>query len=83
MDIGPAAAPQAATALKAALARMDEVSGGYRALMFVSVNAVRYFFSHPLVLAAGIHAPSMATRCWSPGPGTSQALREAGAAHTH
>ena len=83
MDIGPSRSPQAATALKAALARMDEVSGGYRALMFVSVNAVRYFFSHPLVMAAGIHAPSMATRCWSPGPGTSQALREAGVPPTH
>ena len=83
MDIGPSRSPQAATALKAALARMDEVSGGYRAFMFVSVNAVRYFFSHPLVMAAGIHAPSMATRCWSPGPGTSQALREAGVPPTH
>ena len=54
MDIGPSRSPQAATALKAALARMDEVSGGYRAFMFVSVNAVRYFFSHPLVMAAEV-----------------------------
>lgn len=79
MDIGPSRSPQAQAALQAALAGMAH-SLHYRALMFVSANAVRYFFAHPLVQAAAVTPTTLAARCWSPGPGTTQALREAGVA---
>lgn len=49
----------------------------YRALMFVSGNAVRYFFATQAAGSARI-APS--TRAWSPGPGTTRALQAAGIA---
>lgn len=45
--------------------------GQYRALMFVSGNAVQYFFAPGVQLAPG-------TRAWSPGPGTARALQAAG-----
>lgn len=76
MDIGPSPHPAAQQAVAQALAHYPQ----YRALMFVSVNAVRYFFAHPAVVAAGITGPSLAVRCWSPGPGTSAALERAGVA---
>ncbi|VUZ28924.1 Uncharacterised protein [uncultured Comamonas sp.] len=80
MDIGPSRSPQAQAALQAALADMAHNTACYRALMFVSANAVRYFFTHPLVQAAAVTPATLAARCWSPGPGTTQALREAGVA---
>src|SRR5574344_2670681 len=76
MQIAPSTHPQALQALTEALAHWPH----YRALMFVSTNAVRYFFAHPLVQAAGIAPATLAVRCWSPGPGTSHALRTAGIA---
>ena len=76
MQIAPSTHPQALQALTEALAHWPH----YRALMFVSTNAVRYFFAHPLVQAAGIAPATLAVRCWSPGPGTSHALRAAGIA---
>ncbi len=76
MEIGPSPHPAAQQAVAQALAHYPQ----YRALMFVSVNAVRYFFAHPAVIAAGITGPSLAVRCWSPGPGTSAALERAGVA---
>jgi len=76
MDIGPSRSPQAQAALQAALADMAH----YQALMFVSANAVRYFFTHPLVQAAAVTPTTLTTRCWSPGPGTTKALQEAGVA---
>lgn len=79
MDIGPSRSPQAQAALQAALAGMAH-GLHYRALMFVSANAVRYFFAHPLVQAAAVTPTTLTARCWSPGPGTTQALREAGVA---
>lgn len=79
MEIGPSRSPQAQAVLQAILATFSQhTQAPYRALMFVSVNAVRYFFAHPQVVAAGIQAPTLTVRCWSPGPGTSQALLEAG-----
>lgn len=45
--------------------------GHYRAVMFVSGNAVQYFFASGARLAPG-------TRAWSPGPGTVRALQAAG-----
>lgn len=80
MDIGPSRSPQAQAALQAALADMAHNTACYRALMFVSANAVRYFFTHPLVQATAVTPATLAARCWSPGPGTTQALREAGVA---
>ncbi len=46
----------------------------FQAVMFVSAQAVRYFFegqTHPLIWT---HGP----RCWATGPGTHKALRQAG-----
>lgn len=55
-----------------AQARRDGATPGhYRALMFVSGNAVQYFFAPGVQLAPG-------TRAWSPGPGTARALQAAG-----
>lgn len=76
MEIAPSTHPEALAALTQALAHWP----CYRALMFVSANAVRYFFQHPLVQAAGIAPEALALRCWSPGPGTSKALLAAGVA---
>lgn len=51
--------------------------GQWRAAMFVSGNAVRHFFAAaPAAAPFGIHA-------WAPGPGTAQALREAGVEPGH
>ncbi|MET1116733.1 MAG: uroporphyrinogen-III synthase [Comamonas sp.] len=45
--------------------------GHYRAVMFVSSNAVLHFFAPGTTLAPG-------TRAWSPGPGTARTLQAAG-----
>ena len=45
--------------------------GHYRAVMFVSGNAVQFFFDAPVPLR-------LAARAWSPGPGTARALQAAG-----
>lgn len=67
MAIGPSCSPAAVAAVQAALQHLDR----YQAIMFVSGNAVRYFFAqlraHGLLLPPDI-------QYWSPGPGTSQAL---------
>jgi uroporphyrinogen-III synthase len=72
IEIGPA--PDEA-ALQAAHERLAQ----FRALMFVSANAVDAFFK-PKVAASRIHIARAAInlRAWAPGPGTAQALREAG-----
>lgn len=49
--------------------------GHYRALMFVSGNAVQYFFADQADGPARIAPPA---RAWSPGPGTAKALLAAG-----
>jgi len=55
-----------------AQARRDcATPGHYRALMFVSGNAVLHFFSPGTTLAPG-------TRAWSPGPGTARTLQTVG-----
>lgn len=73
--IAPCTDPHAQAALAQARAQLDS----YRAAMFVSGNAVDYFFGQkwPLTLAAP--APSaIKTRAWAPGPGTVRALVHAG-----
>ena len=53
-------------------ARRDAATPGhYRALMFVSGNAVQFFFAPGVPLASG-------TRAWAPGPGTARSLQAAG-----
>ena len=48
--------------------------GSYQAVMFVSAQAVRYFFqSQPSSLSIG-----QGPRCWATGPGTHKALLQAG-----
>ena len=78
MEIGPATSIAATQALQTVLAQWTQ----YRALMFVSVNAVQYFLEHPLVRAADIASRSCVPRCWAPGPGTAQALQAAGIPHS-
>lgn len=48
----------------------------YAAVMFVSAQAVRFFFQHRMGELTG-------TRCWAPGPGTRQALVDAGVAESY
>jgi uroporphyrinogen-III synthase len=67
IDIVPTPQPQA---LQQEWRRLD----GYRAVMFVSGNAVRHFFAQR---PAGVCWPS-GTRAWAPGVGTAQSLIEAG-----
>lgn len=71
------------------LAQPSLAQAPYRALMFVSGNAVRHFFnateSHQKAIQILQHytaAQQYSLRFWSPGPGTTQALVAAGlAAH--
>jgi uroporphyrinogen-III synthase len=71
MAIGPSRSPAAVAAMQAAFQKLDS----YRALMFVSGNAVRYFFAqlHALAMPLPLQA-----QYWSPGPGTSKALLDEG-----
>jgi len=67
IDIVPSPQPQA---LQQEWRRLN----GYRAVMFVSGNAVRHFFAQR---PAGVSWPG-GTRAWAPGTGTAQTLIEAG-----
>ena len=63
--------PQAQAALRAA----REHLAGYRAVMFVSGNAVQHFLEPHSALALMDSAPQATkTRAWTPGPGTARAL---------
>lgn len=66
IDIAPVAEPAAMQAAWQQLA-------SYRAVMFVSVNAVRQFFQHQ---PASVGWPGL-TRAWAPGTGTRAALTQA------
>lgn len=68
--IGPCTDPAARQALADARARLA-LPPGYRALMFVSSNAVLHFLEGAPPLPAG-------TRAWAPGPGTARALEQWG-----
>jgi len=57
-----------------ALQRAWRQLDAYRAVMFVSANAVRHFFAHR---PPGASWPSQ-TRAWAPGTGTAQALTQVG-----
>lgn len=71
MEIGPSRSAEAQASVHTALQQLPH----YRALMFVSGNAVRHFFA--LLRSHALTAPAAALY-WSPGPGTSQALLSEG-----
>ena len=74
MAIGPCASPQSQQALQAAR-RAASTPGYYRAVMFVSGNAVQYFFTLNQAEASESHWHiAINTRAWTPGPGTARAL---------
>ncbi|MDR3454822.1 MAG: uroporphyrinogen-III synthase [Rhodoferax sp.] len=85
IEIGAVTDPLARQALESVWQRLDE----FFAVMFVSGNAVAYFFaSKPsvahiprawLAINSGVQE-NLSPRCWAPGPGTAQALRHAGVA---
>ncbi len=80
IGIGPCTDPAAHQALLRAR-QLALKPGHYRAVMFVSGNAVQYFFARgqtPAFDAEALLAPD--TRAWTPGPGTERALLEAGLA---
>lgn len=68
--IGPCTDPAALQAMADARQRLARAPG-YRALMFVSSNAVLHFLHGALPLPAN-------TRAWAPGPGTARALEQLG-----
>ncbi len=70
IDVGPATHIQPVTQAWQRWAEWD-------AVMFVSAQAVRYFFEHQLRGDIG-HTAAVGPRCWATGPGTHKALREAG-----
>ena len=73
--ITPCTAPAAQQALQQARAQQEQ----YRALMFVSGNAVVHFFESNRPLALDKQAlAAIKTRAWAPGPGTARALEQAG-----
>lgn len=73
LEIAPANAPPQRQALAQALA--DWQAGRWRAVMFVSPNAVRYFFEQNQAQTLTQQALlALKTRVWAPGPGTAQAL---------
>ena len=76
LAIGPCADEASRQALIAARQRAQR--GYYRAVMFVSGNAVQHFFAQnqPLELD-GQSLIATETRAWTPGPGTERALLEA------
>ncbi len=75
IDIGPCPDGAAQQALAQAHARLAQ----YRALMFVSGNAVVHFFEKKSAFARDSQALlAIKTRAWAPGPGTARALEQAG-----
>lgn len=66
-------------ALRARLAQARAQADRFRALMFVSPNAVQHFFGgQPLPAALRAALEGGGTRAWAPGPGTVRALLQAG-----
>ena len=73
--IGPCTDAAAQQALQRARAQLTS----YRAVMYVSANAVVYFFDQNQPLALIQKAPAATkTRVWAPGPGTARALLATG-----
>ena len=75
IDIGPCRDADAVHAPQQARARLAQ----YRAVMFVSGNAVVHFFEQKMPPALdGQALAAIKTRAWAPGPGTVRALEQAG-----
>ena len=73
-----ATGPVADPALRDALHQARAGWSSYRAVMFVSGNAVQHFFEQNNPPALDGQAPAaIKTRVWAPGPGTAAALRRA------
>ncbi|PTT19225.1 uroporphyrinogen-III synthase [Acidovorax sp. HMWF029] len=80
IDIGPCTDAAAQHALAQAHARLAQ----YRALMFVSGNAVVHFFEQKSASPRDSHTLSaIKMRAWAPGPGTARALEQAGVPPGH
>jgi uroporphyrinogen-III synthase len=76
IEIGPA--PD-----QAALQQAAAQPAAWDALMFVSANGVEAFFKQKVPVAPASWAqPAIKTRAWAPGPGTRDALLQAGVAAT-
>ncbi len=67
IEVGPAANTQAVVQAWGSCTR-------FQAMMFVSAQAVRFFFEHQPLNLVWAHGP----RCWATGPGTHKALLQAG-----
>ena len=79
--IGPCTGAADRQALQAARTRLAQ--GQYRALMFVSGNAVTGLFEQNQAPALDTQAlVAIKTRAWAPGPGTASALEQAGMPRT-
>lgn len=74
IEIAPAAAPADVAALASVHREMDR----YDACLFVSGNAVEYFFAGAAAATAPRPAPKPDLRYMAPGPGTVAALQAAG-----
>lgn len=78
LAIGPCSAPASQQALAAARAAALR-PGHYRAVMFVSGNAVSHFFQPDCAATlSGQALLAPQTRAWTPGPGTARALLQLG-----
>ncbi len=76
MAVGPIQSPDAVDALTQAWHGLS----GVAAVMFVSANAVRYFFAARPTGAVWPAGTQPTPRAWAPGPGTAAALLTAGVA---
>ncbi|MGD9775166.1 uroporphyrinogen-III synthase [Diaphorobacter sp.] len=77
ITIGPVTSPALRESLQQARSRLS----GYHAVMFVSGNAVQYFFESDQPAARNLQTlAAIKTRFWAPGPGTLSALLQAGLA---
>lgn len=82
IDIGPCT--NVATRAALTQAQTQWAQQHWRATMFVSAQAVRYFFDTAATAALqGMPPASLTCRAWAPGPGTAQALRAAGVPASH
>ena len=81
IEIGPHQQPAACAAVDAAVNNLHS----FHAVMFVSINAVRFFLSCQPEAAQRLQDAVLQgqTRLWAPGPGTAQSLQAAGFSNTH
>jgi uroporphyrinogen-III synthase len=78
IEIAPLRDQLTVQALDGIAERLRQNQHAYRAVMFVSSNAVRHFLQHPGMGDAVQAAKAYGLRAWAPGPGTQQVLLQAG-----